>query len=116
MRGLNFGVMRDPNDIITGGVCYGNLWLYSGLYIKAPWASLVVSPEELVIKVDAFIWRRSFTLPKGYITSLRRRKVLFWRGVQVLHTCHAPRYIVFFPLRTDIFTERLQHYGYEIEA
>lgn len=107
--------MTNPEDIVTGGLCYGNLWPYS-MRIKAPWASLVVSPNALVIEVDINAWCHSFILSRSCIASLRWKRVLFWRGAQIQHACDAPRFVIFFPLHPDIFTDRLERAGYEVAA
>ena len=107
--------MTHSDDIVTGGVCYGNVWPYT-MRVKAPWASLIVSPEALLIEVDFVVARRSFSLSRSCISSLRRRRVLFWHGIQIHHTCDAPRSIIFFPSRPDIFEDRLHRVGYEIAA
>jgi hypothetical protein len=102
----------DPDDIVTGGVRYTNGILPRR--VSVPFASVIITPDTLVLQIDVFFHRPKYVFPRDSILSLRWQRVWFMRGVEIEHTLPTPRYVVFFPVDRELFARRLRQAGFEI--
>ena len=78
----------------VGGARFGQNYLFA-LNFTFPFAVLVVTPNDLTIKVSLLIWRKAYYFERQTVT-IAKYQGLFSKGLRVRHTNHRyPPLLVF---------------------
>lgn len=104
------------NHTETGGIAYGKAWGRS-INLSWPFATLTAEADRLVLRASVGrLWSRTFSLERGQIVSIRKKRGFTASGIVIGHTEEGcPPYLVFWTLRYAALKEELEALGYRVE-